>query len=431
MMKMNAARHDRPPTRRCAAGRAAAMLAGGLLTTALGSAIAMSADSAAATVLEAPYRAPYVPTDDAADLQDVPSRKNPAVLEMLQRRKLLGATPHSLPAALALADAYIDFGRHIGDAHYAGYAEAVIAPWVNANPAPAQALLRQATILQYRHQFSAARDCLHRTLRLDPGSAQAWLTLATLDMVQGDYSAAARDCVKVSASASVEWGIACSANVRSYRGQARQSLALLTPLDSGGAVGYRAWIQGLAAEAAERLGDWPLAESHYRQALALAPGDNFLLVAYADFLLDRGRPREVLELLDAHAQSDTAFLRLALAKAALHDPDASRYAWIMSARFEALRLRGSDLFGREQTRFALELRHDPGAALELARQNWALQREPWDTRLLLAAALAAGQPQAATDALAFVRANQLQDPAIDALAQDLRNELKLSAAVKR
>jgi tetratricopeptide (TPR) repeat protein len=303
---------------------------------------------------------------------------------------------------------------------------------------------------------------------LDPGNAQAWLTLATLDMVQGDYAAAGRDCVKVSAGAGMEWGLACSASLRAYRGQARQSLALLDQIETGserrdahgptgddahgpaehdahrstgddaggpaehdarGPAGYRAWTLGLGAEAAERLGAWSTAEDHYRRALALKPEDNFLLVAYADFLLDRGRPREVLTLLGAHAQSDTAFLRLALAKAALHDPDAPRYAWIMAARFEALRLRGSDFFGREQARFALELQHDSAAALELARQNWTQQREPWDTRLLLAAALAAGQPEAAAEALAFVQTNQLEDPIIGGLAQELRTRLKLSAAV--
>ena len=73
--------------------------------------------------------------------------------------------------------------------------------------------------------------------------------------------------------------------------------------------GFSAWIQGLLAEAHERLGDWTSAETHYRKALSDAPDDNFLLVAYADFLLDRNRPAEVLTLLAEHAQSDTAFLQ--------------------------------------------------------------------------------------------------------------------------
>jgi len=116
-------------------------------------------------------------------------------------------------------------------------------------------------------------------------------------------------------------------------------------------------------------------------------------------------------------------LRLALAQSALHSEQVGRYTWIMAARFQALALRGSDFFGREQARFALELQHDPQAALDLARRNWQVQREPWDTRLLLEAALAAQQPQAANDALAFLQRNKLEDVIIEPLARELRTKL--------
>jgi uncharacterized protein (TIGR02996 family) len=188
-------------------------------------------------------------------------------------------------------------------------------------------------------------------------------------------------------------------------------------------VAYQAWLQGLIAEAAERLGDWPLAENHYLDALRLLPHDNFLRVAYADFLLDRGRPTEVLTLLADHAQSDAAFLRLALAQSALHSPDLSRYTWIMAARFEALTLRGSDYFGREQARFALQLQHDPQRALDMAQRNWQVQRAPWDARVLLEAAVAAAQPKAAADVLDFLRDTNLEDPIILPLARTLRAQL--------
>jgi hypothetical protein len=113
-----------------------------------------------------------------------------------------------------------------------------------------------------------------------------------------------------------------------------------------------------------------------------------------------------------------------LAQSALHSEQAQRYIWIMAARFEALRLRGSNFFGREQARFALELQHDPQTALDLARRNWQVQREPWDTRLLLEATLAAQQPQAAKEVLEFLQKTKLEDPIIEPLAQELRVELK-------
>ena len=380
-----------------------------------------------------PYRAPYLPASDAERLQEVPSVADPAVAEMRRLRATLDAAPQSLRDAIQLANAYIDYSRQIGDAHYAGYAEAVIAPWMSQSIPPPSALLTQATILQYRHQFSEARKLLQTTLHLEPRNGQAWLTLATLDMVQGDYKSAGTGCAQVSNNAGVELGLACLGNLRSYTGQAKQSLALLHRAEvsraSFSAV-YQAWVHGLIAESAERLGDWPLAETHYRSALQLLPQDNFLAVAYADFLLDRGRPREVLSLLADHAQSDTAFLRLALATSALQSPDAERYTWIMAARFEALKLRGSDYFGREEARFALQLQHDPQTSLALALRNWQVQRAPWDARVVLEAALAAHQPEAAVEVINFINDTHLEDPVVLPLAQQLSGQLKDAAGAR-
>ncbi len=375
----------------------------------------------------APYLAPHIPASDSERLQEVPAESDPAVAAMHALRRQRDAAPQSLPAAIQLANAYVDYSRQIGDAHFAGYAEAVIAPWMALAAPPASALLTQATIEQYRHRFGAARELLRRTLHADPRNGQAWLTLATLDMVQGEYAAAAKGCAQVTNDAGLPWGLACIGNLRSYTGQARQSLALLQQAEAAGdavSAGYQAWVHGLCAESAERLGDWPLAESHYRAALRLLPRDNFLLVAYADFLLDRGRPGEVLPLLAEHAQSDTAFLRLALAQSALQSPEATRYTWIMAARFEALRLRGSDFFGREEARFALQLEHDPATALELAKRNWQAQRAPWDARVLIEAALAAHQAQAAAEAVDFLKATRLEDPILEPLARAVSAQLQ-------
>jgi Tfp pilus assembly protein PilF len=374
----------------------------------------------------APFTAPYLPSSESDILQDVPSTADPAVQRMRTLRAAFDAAPHDLTVAEQLADAYIDYSRQVGDAHYAGYAEAVIAPWVQAAAPPAAALITQATILQYRHQFSDARTMLKKAFDLDSRNAQAWLLLATLDMVQGDYPAANRDCAQVANNAGVETGLACFGSLRSYTGEAHQGLVLLDQADTAvkrASAGYRAWIEGLIAESAERLGDWPAAEAHYLNALKLQPQDNFLLVAYADFLLDRGRPQEVLPLLADHTQSDTAFLRLALALSLLHSDQIQRYTWIMAARFEALRLRGSEYFGREESRFALQLQHDPQLALDAGLRNWQVQRAPWDARVVLEAALAAKQPQAAAPVLEFLQKTQLEDPIINPLARALQAQL--------
>ncbi len=386
---------------------------------------------AGATVLAPPYRAPFVPAAEGEVLQQVPAASDPMVRQMEALRVKLKALPNELRTAEQLARAYIDFGRQLGDAHYAGYAEAVLAPFLAKDPALASALVLQATILQYRHLFGEARVLLKKALQSEPRNAQAWLALATLDMVQGDYAAANADCTQVASQGGLIPGMVCVSNLRSYQGQAQQSIAMLTQMEGdAGALSapLNAWVQGMLAESEQRLGRWADAEAHHRKALTYAPNDNFLLVAYADFLLDRNRPNEVVKLLGDYSQSDTAFLRLALAQAALGSPELPRYTWIMGARFEALTQRGSDYYGREQARFALHLQRDPQRALDLAQRNWQMQREPWDARVLLEAAQAARQPQAAVPVLMFLEQTKLQDPVIEPLARQLRLQLKNGTA---
>jgi tetratricopeptide (TPR) repeat protein len=384
---------------------------------------AASAAWAGSPAPDQPFRAPYLPAADGEVLQRVPAPADPKVAAMRTLRRQLDADPRNLTVALRLADAYVDFGRQVGDAHYAGYAEAVIAPWLAQQPPPVETLVVQATILQYRHQFDAARALLKEAVRRDAKNGQAWLILATLDSVQGDYTSASHGCAQVAGTAGYTYAAACAAALRANLGQAQQSVAMLDLIvqqSAGQPPALEAWIEGLGAESAERLGDWTSAEQHYRKALALTPDDNFLQVAYADFLLDRGRPAEVLKLLGTDSASDTAFLRIALAQAALGSPDLARYVWVMSARFAGLQQRGSDFFGREQARFALQLQHDPEGALQIAAQNWNVQREPPDTRVLLEAALAAKRPAAAASAIAFVERSKLQDPIIRPLVEKLR-----------
>ena len=408
-----------------------------LVAIGLAAVCALSPAAAVPATLQAPpppYSPPFTPTSDSQVLQQVPPASDPKVRDMRMLRARLDATPTDAETAHRLADAYVDFGRQLGDAHYAGYAEAVITPWLAQPQPPARTLVLYATILQYRHQFVEARAVLKKAIARDPKNEQAWLTLATLDMVQGDYAAAAHNCAQVMGAGDYSLGIACGANLRTYIGQAQQSITTLSVLAGNTphlSPSLKAWMEGLMAEGSERLGRWPEAEAHYRNALAQTPEDNFLLVAYADFLLDRGRPKEVLPLLADHTQSDTAFLRIVLAQAALGSPDLARYVWTMSARFEALRQRGSEYFGREEVRFALDLEHDPKAALALAQANWKVQREPWDTRVFLQAALAAHQPQAAIAVLDFVQRSKLQDPVIDDLARQLRGGLAQPAGATR
>ncbi len=342
-------------------------------------------------------------------------------------RNRLDGDPHDMDFAVQLADAYIDYGRSTGDARYVGRGMAVVEPWLQEAPIPIPALLVSATVLQNRHYFQESRATLAALLARDPRNLQAWLTMATVEMVQADYGAANEACVQVAQIGGDFMGTLCTAQLRSLTGRAQQAYGLLRLIEYPGPIAppaIKGYVEGLLADAAVRLGESAAADRHFRAALQWTPGDNFLLADYADFLLDQHRPAAVETLLEGYGSSDTSFLRAVFAECALHDPRASADAATMQARFAAMDQRGSRLYQREHAEFVLYVEHDPGRALVLARENWTVQRSPQDMRILLGAALAAGEPQAAQPVLALLARSHLQDPAIARLSVQIQTAMR-------
>ena len=182
------------------------------------------------------------------------------------------------------------------------------------------------------------------------------------------------------------------------------------------------WATSTLGEMALRLGRYPDAEERFKASLAIDPDDSYVIGAYADLLLDLERPAEAARLVTGRTDNDGLLLRLALAEAKTRAADASVHADLLGARFVASHLRGDTVHRREEARYELGLRHDPAVALALARANWDVQREPWDVRILLEAALAAGEPSAAAPALAFLDEHHLEDPRIRELAARVRKK---------
>ncbi len=384
----------------------------------------------AGTVSAAPGE-PYTPAGDGVVLQLVPTAQDPRVRQFDALRAQWQKSPDPAHAA-ALSTAYLDYARGTGDARYLGRAEAVIAPWLKQSPPPLPAMLLDATILQSRHQFADAQAELIGVLSRDRDNGQAWLTLATVAQVQGDMDTARYACAHLIGGADALVAGACLAGLNSvtgHAGEAYRTIQTLLQAEPGDAPAVRAWAQGLLADAALYSGDDAAAETHYQSALQLSPGDNFLLADYADFLLDHRRPREAAALLQDYAQSDTSFLRLCMAEAQLGSPQAAADAAQMASRFAATDQRGSYLYRREEALFALNLQRDPAAALDLAQQNWTVQKAPQDARILLQAALFARQPEAARPVLDFVARTGLREPQVDRLVAEARTALQAAAPV--
>ena len=371
---------------------------------------------------------PYVPTSDAVVVEHLPLKANdPIARELRDLRQALAGDAKNPDLAVRLARRYFDLAMAEGDPRYVGYAEAAIRPWTGESEPPLQVVYVRALVRQYRHEFLPAIADLDAVLERDPAHSNALSWRMALHLVLGDYAEARRDCERINAMGSMLSAIACVAVIDGINGKARAAYAALSAALSRQPVtdpDRRQWMLTRLAEMALRFGDDRLAEKHFREAMAASGPDGFVLAAYADYLLDRKRPAEVVGLLKHWTRSDILLLRLALAESALGAPAAREHVTALADRFAAAALRGDRLHLQEEARFELSLRNDPATALKLAAENWRIQREPRDARVLMEAAAAARKPEAAQPALDWLRATGYEDPRYRALGDALAGPAK-------
>lgn len=361
--------------------------------------------------------APRKPVDDAEVLERLPSRAGDAgARELAALRAAMAAAADDPRPAARLAERYFDLAMARGDPRYVGYAEAVIARF--PEPLPAALLSIRGMLRQYRHGFEAALDDFAAALAADPQLAEAHAWRGAIFLVRADYPAARRECAALQALGQRVLYGSCIGLAQAYGGQLEAGYrSLELALASSRVPGNRLWLLTRLGEVAAWHGQPKLAERHYREALAIGRDDGYLLAAWSDFLLDHERPAEVLRDLAGWESSDTLLLRLAEAAALLNTPDAARLAKTLEERFGAARQRGDTTHRAEEARFALHLRHDPQRAVRLASENYREQREPRDARILLEAAIAAGDAAAAQPVREWLQGSGFEDARLRALGR--------------
>jgi hypothetical protein len=391
-----------PATRRTLRRQPSVRRTNGLLSLLLMAAAAAPAGAAPLTV----------PADDMEIVERLPLRwgdRTSARAEREQRRQLQ-AQPQNLPLALQRARQALMRARQGGDPRELGVAQAALAPWwAQTRPPPAVQLLR-ATLHQSQHAFEPALADLDALLQPQHDvplvvRAQAELTRAGVLQVQGRWAEAEQGCRRLTGPAYAALGeavrrpaLVCQAELLSLRstdaGARRESDRQLQRLarDAAGSADAP-WIALVRAERAAGLGD-PAAAALYRQASAGTP-DAYTLASHADWLLAQGQPEAVLRLLANAPEADALLLRQAIAWQRLGDARAEIARQTLAERYDAALRRGDTSHAREQALHALHLRQDAPAALALAQRNWQAQKEPADALLLVLAARAAGQPEAA------------------------------------
>ncbi len=317
---------------------------------------------------------------------------------------VLATLPEAIPisnqepdTATGLADRIqqlIGEARGTGDPRFFGYAERLFQQWPESRMDDRLLVLR-ATLFQSLHRFEQARKDLATVLKRTRNRehrVQARLTLANLEIVQGHYMEAKKQCQALARDYPGLIAGSCHAQVAARTGQARAayqrlqtSLAEVDRPD----VTSRLWAEGTLGDIAAQLGRAE-AEQHWRRVLAASPSDLYTRTMLADWHLQRGNHNKVLALTDGYDQVDSLAVIRSIAMIRSDHPERNTLTRQLRERFSEARWRGVLLHQRDYARFLLDVEARAEQALKYARENWASQREPLDSRLLLRAARAAG-----------------------------------------
>ena len=372
--------------------------------------------------------APRTPVDDATVIEKLPFRAGESrARELDALRASARKAPGDAAVAAALAQAYFDIAQARGDPRFIGYADAVVSsfdPKMSVDLLVIRGMLRQ-----YRHDFDDALGDFAAALAQDPERAGAHAWRGAIYLVLAQYDKARKECAALLELQRPVLQGGCTALVQAYTGQLSSAyVTLQTTLALARYDDQRLWLLTRLGEVSAWLGQKARAERHYRDALALGRDDGYLLAAWADFLLDNKQPAEVVKLLAGWEASDPLLLRLAEAETLLQVPTAIAHVQALDDRFAAAKLRGDTTHRAEEARFQLRLRKNAVLAVQLAAANYQVQKEPRDLRMLLEAALAARDPDAAKPARNWLQSTGFEDALMRALAEQT---LQLPPVVKK
>ena len=339
------------------------------------------------------------------------SATSPYPPELRAAVKLAKEAPTNRDYAIAAAKEYLDYGRAIGDARFVGAALGVIDPWLTTSPEP-QVLNLAADGRQYMHDFAGALKLLDQVLAANPRNAQSLLSRANIYVVQGRFALAEEDCRGLARARRADLAILCDTTAKALTAEAPQAFERLERLVASKAIdpALGGYAESLLAEIARFNENAALARPKFQAALAASPDDLRTLMILVDFDLAEGRARDALELLAKAPVTDAIMVRQVEGHLALNNAqEAEKVGAILRGRFEEAASAGDTAHARELARYWLAMK-DTKRALAAASVNWNNQRELEDAILLMTAAKAAGNVEAAVPVLEWAQAEKVVAP---------------------
>lgn len=317
-----------------------------------------------------------------------------------------------------LAREMLEEARRTQQPQLYGRAEKVLAPWVSRPDASAAVLLMEADILQQRHEFEPAATLLERVISKDPRAARAHLMRANTYIVTGQFSRARPDCAWLLGSGDSWAGTVCLSQILGSSGQLSSAATLLDRLAnqpaSQVAPEVLAWTLGVRADIAIRSGSLADAEKLLVRAVDLTPSSDYLRLMLADVLWTEHRPEQASEALASTRPSVGALLRrVEISSSAGSSSERQRLLAELQERLAVSAQRGERTHLREEARLALDLAQDPSKTLSLARDNFAVQKETEDVRILARAAAAAHDHAALSELNEWIHRTGYQDVVVE------------------
>jgi len=331
-------------------------------------------------------------------------------------------------AAAQLAQELLDQARTTAQPQLYGRAEKVLAPWVTRPDAPTALLLMEADILQQRHEFPQATELLDRIISIDSRSVRARLLRANTYIVTGQFNRARPDCAWLMGAGDSWTGTVCLSQVLGSTGQIDRARTLLDGLlrvshdGSTTAPELIAWALSVRADLAVRVGALSEAQACWDRAVRLMPSSDYLRLALADVLIAQGHGHEASMVLDTTRSSVGALLRRVEAlDSTMSMAERERSLAELQERLAVSAQRGERTHLREEARLALDLAHDSAQALTLARDNFTVQKETEDIRILARAATAARDRAALGQLEDWIRHTGYQDVVVERLLKSERS----------
>lgn len=240
----------------------------------------------------------------------------------------------------------------------------------------------RASLRQSLHMFDEAVADLNTISDLKGDTIESLMMRFTINFVTGNYAAADDACIAIQQFENSLYAASCKQQLRALDDPQIAYRDLKHAMAEFGVFSDRRallWASGTLADIAERAGRDD-AIALWRLALQLNRDDLYARARLAGVLLANGDYQQVIPLTENYLSVDALAVCRAIAQKQLGGGVALRS--ILRERFDEALWRGEILHKRAYAQFLLDIEQNPQAALDMAEQNWAHQRE-WPDALIL------------------------------------------------